>query len=75
MPRMNGIELYSKLLQRRPELEGRVIFITGDLGNREVTRLLAETGARVLTKPLDVRGIVKIVDETLAQPARVAVSR
>jgi len=69
MPEMNGIELYPKILARRPELEGRVIFITGDLGDTETARFLADTDVQTLTKPLEIREVVRVVDAALAQPS------
>jgi CheY-like chemotaxis protein len=69
MPEMNGIELYPKILARRPELEGRVIFITGDLGDTETARFLSDTDAQTLTKPLEIREVVRVVDAALAQPS------
>ena len=71
MPEMNGIELYPKILARRPELEGRVIFITGDLGDTETSRFLADTDVQTLTKPLEIREVVRVVDAALAQPSSV----
>jgi CheY-like chemotaxis protein len=70
MPEMDGIELYPKLLERRPELDGRVIFITGELADRETARFLAQSKAHTITKPIEITEIVRIVDETLAQPPR-----
>jgi signal transduction histidine kinase len=70
MPEMDGIELYGKLLQRWPELAGRVIFITGDLADGETTRFLAEANAQTLTKPIHITEMVRVVDETLARPAQ-----
>jgi PAS domain S-box-containing protein len=66
MPEMNGVELYPKLLERRPDLRGRVIFISGDVHDREIARFLSDTGVPLVSKPVEVREIVRIVDETLA---------
>ncbi len=53
MPRMGGIELYSRLEDRQPELAARVVFLSGDIsqlaepGNTPVAR------ERVLVKPVE----------------------
>jgi CheY-like chemotaxis protein len=69
MPEMNGIELYPRLLERRPELEGRVLFISGDVVDRETARFLADAGVPTLSKPIEIREVVRLVDEILARPA------
>jgi PAS domain S-box-containing protein len=69
MPEMDGVELYGKLLVRRPELKGRVIFITGDIVESETARFAADANIPTLSKPIEVTEVVKIVDEMLAHPA------
>jgi PAS domain S-box-containing protein len=69
MPEMDGVELYGKLLERRPELEGSVIFITGDIVDRDTARFLADAGVPMLCKPIEIPKMVKLVDEMLAHPA------
>jgi PAS domain S-box-containing protein len=69
MPEMDGIELYRKLLERRPELKGRVIFITGDIVDKDTARFVADADVPTLSKPIEITEVVKIVDEMLARPA------
>jgi DNA-binding response OmpR family regulator len=45
-----------------------VIFITGDTANEETARFLEESAVCTLTKPLQIREMVRVVDETLARP-------
>jgi CheY-like chemotaxis protein len=68
MPEMNGIEFYHRLLERRPEMESRVIFVTGDMVDRETARFLEDSRARTLRKPIQVTELVQVVDEMLAHP-------
>jgi len=68
MPEMNGIEFYGKLLKRRPEMDGRVIFITGDVVDPDTARFLANSSARTLAKPIQITEVVRTVDEMLAHP-------
>lgn len=67
MPRMNGIDLYRSLLAARPELEGSVVFVTGDLIDNEIVRFLAEVNARAIAKPLEISQVIQAVQETLAR--------
>src|SRR5438477_3991218 len=70
MPRMGGIELYARLGQERPELVGRVLFLSGDVsqlaepGNAPVPR------ERLLVKPVELaeleRRIAAFVQELKA---------
>ena len=70
MPRMGGIELYARLEQERPELVGRVLFLSGDVsqlaepGNAPVPR------ERLLVKPVELaeleRRIAAFVQELKA---------
>jgi PAS domain S-box-containing protein len=65
MPQMNGMDLYRRVLSSRPELEGRVVFVTGDLIDREIVQFLADVQARTLPKPLEIDKIVGVVDDLL----------
>jgi PAS domain S-box-containing protein len=69
MPEMDGVDLYPKLLERRPDLEGRVIFMTAFQADAATARFLEETGAPTLAKPIQITEAVRIVDEMLARPA------
>jgi len=64
MPRMDGMSLYRNILSMRPELKGKIIFITGDLIDTETTRFLAETEARTIPKPIDIHRITSAVQQT-----------
>lgn len=74
MPQMDGIDLYHRLISRRPEMKSRVLFITGDLIDRETTRFLRETGARALAKPLQIEEITGAVQDLLGTPGASAVA-
>jgi PAS domain S-box-containing protein len=72
MPQMNGIELYRQILQERPELDGRVVLVTGDLVNGETAKFLSEVNVRTLRKPLEISRITETVRQilTLSQDFR-----
>ena len=63
MPRMDGIEFYRRIIEMRPEMKGRVIFVTGDLMNRELASVLAETGALTIPKPLEIHRVVTALEQ------------
>jgi CheY-like chemotaxis protein len=51
MPGMDGPAFYERLETLRPDLLGRVAFMTGDAGGRGVRDFLASTGRIVIEKP------------------------
>jgi PAS domain S-box-containing protein len=73
MPDLDGPALYRALAAQRPELLGRLVFMTGDTLGGDMTGFLTETGVRVLEKPLDPAGVSHKVQGFLA--ARVTAGR
>jgi PAS domain S-box-containing protein len=69
MPEMNGMELYRNIIEVRPEMKGKVIFVTGDLIDREILEFLAEINAKTLAKPLDINEVTRAVSDTLEENA------
>jgi len=65
MPRMNGMDLYREVLSIRPEMEGRILFITGDLIDERTTSFLTGINARTLAKPLDLAKLSRTVEEII----------
>jgi len=61
MPGMSGVELYDEVARRRPGLERRIIFITGDTLNPVTKQFLDRTGAVSLSKPFHVDAIRRLV--------------
>ena len=51
MPGTSGLELRDRVLERRPSLASRIIFMTGDFVNDEVTSEVSKTGNLLLEKP------------------------
>ena len=51
MPGLNGLEVYRKVQDRKPDLARRFIFITGDSVSQATHRFLDESGAPYLCKP------------------------
>jgi PAS domain S-box-containing protein len=65
MPEMNGLDLYAEIVEMRPEMKGRVIFMTGDLIDEEISVFLARVEAVSLPKPLEIPAVLAAVAETL----------
>jgi CheY-like chemotaxis protein len=51
MPDVDGKALFLFLRERRPELESRLVFATGDVANPESVEFLKRSGRPVLEKP------------------------
>jgi len=61
MPDMTGAQFRGRLLDARPELEARLIFITGGSYTAEMDRFLAESSCPHLLKPFDVPALRSLV--------------
>jgi signal transduction histidine kinase len=66
MPEISGQELYASIQQHAPDLESRVVFLTGDLMNTETVRFLESTGRAWLGKPFDIEALRRTVAESLS---------
>lgn len=64
---VTGADVHAWLAAHRPELLGRVIFITGDIVNEETRRLLSATGAPCIEKPFRVQQLLSVVQEVLGK--------
>jgi CheY-like chemotaxis protein len=67
MPVMNGKELYQWLLEKHPQLAGRVIFTSGSVISGETRIFLEQTGRPHLPKPFAAAELITIVRETLTE--------
>jgi CheY-like chemotaxis protein len=65
MPGMSGIELYENIKERRPELAGRFIFITGDVSDNNTRMLLENNRLSYITKPFGSKALVQKVGDVL----------
>jgi signal transduction histidine kinase/ActR/RegA family two-component response regulator len=65
VPRMDGPAFYRELARRRPALARRVVFLTGDLMDREKREWLESIGNLTLAKPFDVNDIRRAVHRAL----------
>ncbi|OLC14356.1 MAG: hypothetical protein AUH29_10355 [Candidatus Rokubacteria bacterium 13_1_40CM_69_27] len=66
MPNLDGEGLYHHLERRFPALLQRLIFVTGDVLDREKREFLESTGAPCLAKPFDLSEVRRVVHRVLA---------
>ncbi len=63
MPGIDGPALYERLVELRPEMRGRVAFLTGDTMSERVRRFLVESGRPCLEKPITPDEVRRFVRE------------
>ncbi|MFZ0617810.1 MAG: response regulator [Candidatus Acidiferrales bacterium] len=66
--RMTGADVHDWLLNNRPELSARIIFITGDTASDETLTLLARSGTPCVEKPFRVHQLMDAVEKTIGRP-------
>jgi DNA-binding NtrC family response regulator len=64
---INGADVHAWIESHKPELAGRVVFITGDIANDETVAILRKTGAPCVEKPFRVRQFISVVEETMGK--------
>ncbi len=67
MPGLNGKELYTRLVETRPDLVPRVIFVTGDVVEQSTAAFLASAGREVVEKPFTVAEIATAVEKVVGR--------
>lgn len=67
MPGMNGREVYERVLEGRPVLAPRFIFVTGDVVESISNGFIAESGRDVVEKPFTIAEIAAAVDRIVQQ--------
>jgi DNA-binding NtrC family response regulator len=64
---VDGADVYAWLVKNRPELSGRIVFITGDVANDETVATLRKTGAPCVEKPFRVQQFISVVESTMGK--------
>ena len=64
---VSGADVHTWLLQHRPELASRIVFITGDIANEETVATLRETGAPCVEKPFRVQQFIDVISKTFGK--------
>jgi len=65
MPNLSGQELYERVAEERPELMRRFVFATGDLVRPETTSFLEGLPNRILTKPLELETVRRVLSQAI----------
>ena len=74
MPNLSGQQLYEKVAEERPEMLRRFVFSTGDLAREETLAFLQGLPNRILTKPLEVETVRRVLNQAVTD-SRSKVSR
>jgi len=70
MPVLDGEHFYAELERRFPPLARRIIFLTGDVLNREKREFFERTGVPYILKPFDLHQIRHMAARLLAEPVK-----
>jgi CheY-like chemotaxis protein len=63
MPDMSGIDVFHRVVARRPELARRFVIISGEVVNPILESFVGTTGVALLAKPFDLGDLERIVRE------------
>ncbi len=61
MPHISGIDLYRRVLEQRPDLAERFVFMTGGAVTPEAREFLARVRPPLLEKPFDMAELLAVV--------------
>lgn len=62
MADVNGMEIYRRVREAHPELDGTFVFVTGGVTQKDVQAFLRTVGNPVLEKPFDFGALREIID-------------
>jgi DNA-binding NtrC family response regulator len=65
---MSGTDVHAWIREHRPDLLSRVIFITGDIANRQTAKLIEQSGVPFIEKPFRVAQLVAVLERTIEIP-------
>src|SRR5438270_7111900 len=65
---VNGADVHAWIVEHRPELASRIVFITGDVANDETVATLRKTGAPCIEKPFRVQQFISVVEKIMGKP-------
>jgi DNA-binding NtrC family response regulator len=65
----SGADVHAWIAAHRPELKGKLLFITGDTVNEDTMEALASTGAPYIEKPFRVHELIEIVEKLFGKAA------
>lgn len=65
MPRMDGPTFYRTIIETKPSLARRILFVTGDVAGTDAERFLEDSGCRWLAKPFRLGELLAVARELL----------
>jgi DNA-binding NtrC family response regulator len=65
---LNGAEVHEWIRVHRPELQQRVILMSGDTANSKTQALAANSGIPCIEKPFRVEKLISMVESTFGKP-------
>jgi len=65
---INGAEVHEWIRNHRPDLQHRMILMTGDTANSKTQALLANSGIPCIEKPFRVEKLISVVENTFGKP-------
>ena len=65
---INGAEVHEWIRNHCPELQHRVILMSGDTANSKTQALLANSGIPCIEKPFRVEKLISVVESTFGKP-------
>lgn len=64
---VDGGQVHAWIATHRPDLAGKVVFITGDIANEETVATLKQTGAPCVEKPFRVQQLIEVISKTMGK--------
>ena len=64
---VDGAQVHTWISSHRPDLENRIVIITGDYANEETVSTLRKIGALYLEKPFRVQDLIAAVEKTMGK--------
>ena len=64
---VDGAQVHTWISANRPDLEHKVVIITGDYANEETVTTLRKIGALYLEKPFRVQDLISAVEKTMGK--------
>ncbi len=65
----SGADVHEWIVAHRPDLRGRLLFITGDTVNEDTMKTLVSTGVPYIEKPFRVQELLRTVEELFGKAA------
>lgn len=67
MPGLGGKKLYEKLIEIKPEMAKKILFITGEIAEEKSLNFMKKTGIPVIHKPFDINEFINTVNSLVNQ--------